>query len=118
MLGQRISELRQAANWTQVDLAKRLNISKQAVSNWENDNIMPSIEMLVRLSELFGVTTDYLLSLDNRLQLNVDGLPISFVAHLNLLIDDFRNNRDLSSCEEASGLANGSLREGAGTAKP
>ena len=50
MLSQRIRELRVAQGYSQVTLAKRLGVSKQAVSNWENDNIQPSIEMLLRLA--------------------------------------------------------------------
>jgi len=91
MLGQRIHEMRLALGWSQVTLAARLNISKQTVSNWENDNIQPSIEMLVRLADAFNVTTDYLLGRDNASCLNTEGLPSSVVAHLSLLIDDYRN---------------------------
>ena len=58
MLGDRISELRSMRSWSQVTLAKRLGVTKQAVSNWENGNIQPSIEMLLRLARLFGVPTD------------------------------------------------------------
>ena len=65
MLNQRIRQLRQARSMSQVDLAKRLNVTKQSVSNWENDNIQPSIEMLVKLSAVFSVSTDYLLGLDS-----------------------------------------------------
>ena len=90
MLGQRINELRVALGWSQVELAKRLNIAKQTVSNWENDNIQPSIEMLIRLSKLFGVTTDYLLGLDEVPRLSVEGLPTHVVAHISLLIDDYK----------------------------
>lgn len=90
MLGQRINEIRQASGLNQVELAKRLNISKQTVSNWENDNIQPSIEMLVRISKFFGVTTDYLLGLDNIPRLSVEGLPTHVIAHLSLLIEDYR----------------------------
>ena len=90
MLDRRIQELRIAFGWNQVELAKRLNVSKQTVSNWENDNIQPSIEMLMRLAKTFGVTTDYLLGLDSLPRLNVEGLPASVVAHLALLIEDYR----------------------------
>lgn len=90
MLGQRINELRLAFGWSQVELAKRLNIAKQTVSNWENDNIQPSIEMLVRLAKLFNVTTDYLLGLDDIPRLNIEGLPTEMVAHLAQLIEDYR----------------------------
>jgi len=90
MLGQRIGELRAACGWSQVELAKRLKVAKQTVSNWENENIQPSIEMLVRLSNILGVTTDYLLGLENTPRLSTEGLPESVVAHLQLLIEDFR----------------------------
>ena len=90
MLGLRISELRLALGWSQVDLAKRLGVTKQTVSNWENENIQPSIEMLVRLAKLFNVTTDYLLGLEEILRINVEGLPVNVVAHLSQLIDDYR----------------------------
>lgn len=90
MLGQRIMELRTAFGWSQVELAKRLGVAKQTVSNWENENIQPSIEMLVRLSKIFGVTTDYLLGLDNAVRLNIDGLSSETVAHLALLINDLK----------------------------
>lgn len=90
MLGQRIYQLRTAAGWSQVDLAKRLNIAKQTVSNWENENIQPSIEMLVRLARLFGTTTDYLLGLDEIPRLSVEGLPVPVMMHLSLLIEDYR----------------------------
>lgn len=90
MLGQRINELRTSFGWNQVELAKRLNISKQTVSNWENENIQPSIEMLVRLAKLFGVTTDYLLGLEDIPRISMDGLPVSVAAHISLLIADYR----------------------------
>lgn len=90
MLSQRINELRLTNGWSQVQLAKKLNVTKQTVSNWENDNIQPSIDMLVRLAKAFNVTTDYLLGLENIPRLNVDGLPINVVSHLSQLIDDFR----------------------------
>ncbi len=90
MLGHRISELRSARNWSQVQLGKRLGVAKQTVSNWENDNIQPSIEMLVRLSRLFGVTTDYLLELEQIPRVSVEGLSTDVIAHLSLLIEDLK----------------------------
>ena len=90
MLGQRINELRCAIGWNQVELSKRLGVTKQTVSNWENENIQPSIEMLVRISTIFHVTTDYLLGLDDTPRLDVTGLPTEVVAHLSQLISDFQ----------------------------
>ena len=91
MLGQRIREMRSSRGWSQVVLAKRLGVTKQTVSNWENDNIQPSIEMLIRLAKLFQTSTDYMLGLDEVPRLNLDGLPNEFVAHLALVIEDYRS---------------------------
>ena len=90
MLGQRINTLRIALGWSQVQLAEKLSISKQTVSNWENDNIQPSIEMLVRISKLFHVSTDYLLGLDNKQTIDVTSLPQPFIAHLTQIIEDYK----------------------------
>lgn len=89
MLGERINKLRISRGWNQVQLAEKLNITKQTVSNWENENIQPSIEMLVRIARLFRVSSDYLLGLDETPVINVEGLPIQFVAHLTQIIDDY-----------------------------
>lgn len=90
MLGQRIKEMRIKFGWNQVDLAKRLNITKQTVSNWENDNIQPSVDMLIKIAGVFRVSTDYLLGLDDIPRLDTSGLPQSVVAHLSLLISDYK----------------------------
>ncbi len=90
MLNERIKQLRTERNLTQVDLAKRLSVSKQAVSNWENDNIQPSIEMLIRIADYFSVSTDYLLGLDDKKYLEITDLPDFKIAHIQQIIDDMR----------------------------
>lgn len=90
MLSQRIRETRLARKISQVDLANALGVTKQSVSNWENDNIQPSIEMLIRLSQVLSTSTDYLLGLENRRYIEVDGLSASEVAHIQQIIDDIR----------------------------
>lgn len=91
MLGQRISELRTESGWSQVKLAEKIGVTKQTVSNWENENIQPSIEMLVRLANLFNVTTDYMLGLEKVPRLSVEGLSDHIIAHLSLLIEDLKS---------------------------
>ena len=90
MLSKRIFELRLSYNWTQVQLAQKLGVTKQTVSNWENDNIQPSIDMLIKISNIFNVSTDYLLGLTPTNSINVDGLPTEFVSHLVQIIDDYK----------------------------
>ena len=90
MLGTRIKELRKEFGLSQVELALRMEVTKQTISNWENENIQPSIDMLVGLANVFNVTTDYLLGLDDVPRLSIEGLPLSFAAHLAQIIEDFR----------------------------
>ena len=91
MLNKRINELRGSFGWTQVQLAQKLGVTKQTVSNWENDNIQPSIDMLVKLAKIFNVTTDYLLGLTPTNAINVDDLPIEFISHIVQIIDDYKS---------------------------
>lgn len=90
MLNQQIHALRTANKMSQVELANRLGVSKQSVSNWENDNIQPSIEMLIKLSNVFSVSTDYLLGIEQKTYLDVSDLPADVVAHLRQIVDDIR----------------------------
>lgn len=91
MLGDIIKSLRLSHNLSQVQLAKSLSVSKQTVSNWENNNILPSIDMLVKLSDFFSVPTDYLLELDNRKFIEVTGLTDTQLAHIQQIIKDINN---------------------------
>ena len=75
---------------SQVQLAKRLGVTKQSVSNWENDNIQPSIEMLIKVAKVFAVSTDFLLGLSSDNTIDVSGLSEDVIAHLRLLIDDYK----------------------------
>ena len=88
MLGERLKSLRQAHNLNQVQLADELHVSKQSVSNWENNTIMPSIEILLKISKYFRVSTDYLLELDDRNYVEVTGLSDKQIAHIQILIKD------------------------------
>ena len=90
MFGDMIKNLRQARSLNQVQLADSLNVSKQTVSNWENNNILPSIEMLVKISQFFSVSTDYLLELDSRSYIEVTGLTDVQLAHVRHIIDDIK----------------------------
>ena len=61
MLGEKIYNLRKEKGMTQEELALQITVSRQAISKWELGESMPDIENVVQLSELFGVSTDYLL---------------------------------------------------------
>lgn len=53
--------LRKKAGWSQEELAEQMDITRQSVSKWEGAQSVPDLEKMIRLSELFGVSTDYLL---------------------------------------------------------
>jgi transcriptional regulator with XRE-family HTH domain len=59
--GERFSELRKKQDWTQEEVAKKLNVSAQAVSKWEKDVSFPDVTLLGQIASLFATTTDYLL---------------------------------------------------------
>lgn len=90
MLSQQIRLLRQAHKMSQVELAKKLNVTKQSVSNWENDNIQPSVEMLVKIADVFSTSMDYLLGNSMKECIDVSDLPVDVVAHLRMLVEDLR----------------------------
>ena len=59
--GEKLLKLRKESGLSQEGLAEKLNVSRQAVSRWENEGILPDCPNLLELSHLFGVSTDYLL---------------------------------------------------------
>lgn len=93
MLNKRIKELRISHGLNQVELAKQLSVTKQTVSNWENNNIQPSIDMLVKISEYFSVSTDYILGRSDKTSIDVDGLSIEEISHIEQLVKDLKNKR-------------------------
>lgn len=88
MFGDMIRKLRTAHSLNQVQLAGKLGVSKQTVSNWENNNILPSIDMLVKTAVFFSVSTDYLLELDDRRYIEITGLTDAQLAHVQQIIFD------------------------------
>ena len=61
ILAEKIMKLRKQNGWSQEDLAARLNVSRQSVSKWESMASIPDLEKIVKMSQIFGVSTDYLL---------------------------------------------------------
>lgn len=90
-LNENIRRFRLEQSLSQVEFARRLNVSKQCVSNWENDNVRPSVEMLTKIADCFQVSTDALLGRDSLNTLNVDGLSPEQIAHIRLLVSDFKS---------------------------
>ena len=62
IVGRKIGKLRKKCNLTQMELADRMGVSYQAVSNWERGSSMPDISKLPELAGIFGVSVDSLLA--------------------------------------------------------
>ena len=92
MFDERLKELRKSLGFNQIEFGKRLTVTKQCISNWENNNIMPSIDMLIRISKTFSVSADYLLGLDDQRTLNVSGLSAEQIFHLQAIADDLKQH--------------------------
>ena len=88
-LNENIKKLRVARGMNQVEFARMLGVSKQCISNWENDNVMPSVEMLVRIADFFKVTTDYLLGRNEESCIDVSSLTDEQKSHISLIVYDF-----------------------------
>ncbi len=101
MLGEQIKNLRIARNLSQVQLADRLGVTKQSVSNWENNNILPSVDMLKHIAKFFHCSTDYLLEMDGgKIFIETTGLTLEQTAHLQQLAIDLVNlNQKISEKE-------------------
>jgi transcriptional regulator with XRE-family HTH domain len=82
--------LRQQHKLSQSEVARRLNISSSAVSAFEAEQISPSLETLVKLANLYHVSTDYLLGVDyprDKAVLDTSGLNKQQLTVLQNLID-------------------------------
>lgn len=92
-ISENIRQLRIAKGINQVELAKKLGVTKQCVSNWENDNILPSIEMLIKIANFFGVSTDFLLGMTKERVIDVGGLKDEEISHLRAIVEDLKRQK-------------------------
>ena len=71
ILADKIIELRKKNGWSQEDLAEKLDVSRQSISKWEGAQSIPDMNKILRLSEVFSVSTDYLLK--DEIELDIPG---------------------------------------------
>ena len=76
-IGENIKRLRKERDLTQEEFAEKLDISRQAVSRWENEAALPDAQNILRISKLFNVTTDYLLNEDNEDRADAPAIEIA-----------------------------------------
>lgn len=84
--GNRLKTLRTKNNLTQAQLAQKLGVTKSVVSAYENNLRMPSYDILISISRVFKVTTDYLLGVEPKQEVDLSGLTDEeILALLNLI---------------------------------
>lgn len=83
---EKIRALRDARGLTQLQVAERIGVSKAMISAYETASKAPSIEVLIRLSRLFGVSVDYLVCVDAPKMIDVSRLDDESAALISALI--------------------------------
>lgn len=118
-VGKKIIKIRKDNNMTQDDLAKRLFVTRQALSKWENGTCAPSIDSLFELCQLFHVSFDEILCLEDvSLEINEEDIfhgyerefIIRKVTHNELNVDMIKFLNQLTSIERLQVLK--SIKEG------
>ena len=89
-IGIKLKQLRAERNLSQIDLAKRLGVSKSVISSYENEVHLPPYDVLLQLARLFGVSTDYLWGASNSRTVYVDGLTDTQIEAVTKIINELR----------------------------
>lgn len=91
-LYEKIKNLRVHSGMSQVQLAERLGITKSAVNAWEMGTNSPSLSYIIRLAQVFGVSTDYLLGVNERLTVDISDLDELQKQAVTLMIKLFERD--------------------------
>lgn len=86
-----LKSLRKKKRLSQEQVAKRLNLTKASISGYENNIITPGIETIKELAILYNTTSDYLLGLDKKESVSIDGLTPRQKDIIETLILEFRS---------------------------
>ena len=100
-VGAYITILRKAQKHTQQELAEKLGVSHQAVSNWERGESMPDISILPRLAALLGTTTDNILSADRDDFRGFDEI----LENVNIITKQKKKNKDAEILDYLNNVA-------------
>lgn len=109
-IANKITLLRKEKGWSQTDLAKKIGSSRESISKYEKDSVMPSIEMAKKIADAFEVSLDYLVGVGinanfdkkmlQRLE-NVENLPSTekerIFHFIDLIIRDYKTKQAFAS---------------------
>lgn len=90
MIAEKIKFLREQKKLTQADLAKKLNITRSSVNAWEMGISVPSTQYIVELSNLFSVSTDYLLGVEKTSTIDITGLSEKDIEIIYTLVEHLK----------------------------
>lgn len=91
-IGNRLKESRRKKGLTQAKAASMIGVSKNIISSYELYLRSPSIDVLVKLAHLYGVTTDYLLGIEPKIKaIDVSDLTDKQVQSIQIMIDTFKH---------------------------
>ena len=90
-LSDKIKLLRENSGLTQAGIARQLGISRSGVNAWEMGLSVPSTQYIVELAKTFGVSTDFLLGINNTSTISVEGLSEKQVSSLLKIIECFKD---------------------------
>ena len=88
--GENLRKLRTERGLTQKELGDRVGLSKAVVSKYENSLGYPSLDMLIKISAFFGVSTDYLLGAASKKTLDLSGLTDEQIGAVSAIVSQFR----------------------------
>ena len=92
-MGEKLKSLRLEKNLTQKQIADRIGLAVSAVSSYESGSRYPSYDVLVKLSRIFHVSTDYLLGITDTRNVDVTGLNDNEIELVSQLVDMLRNKK-------------------------
>ncbi len=92
-LSARLKQLRTAKGLTQYQAAKAVGVTRSVISGYETEMRSPSLDILVSLAHFYGVTTDYLLCVDNRQSIDVSGLNEDEIVTVSHMVDLLRTKK-------------------------
>ncbi|MBQ9934659.1 MAG: helix-turn-helix transcriptional regulator [Lachnospiraceae bacterium] len=91
--GNTLKLLRTRNEYTQAQLSKKLGLTKSVVSAYENGIRLPSYEVLIEIANIFNVTTDYLLGVNRKNDIDLSGLSDEEIVALKQLIAAMKKKR-------------------------